>query len=349
MRKRILYFIICIPTVLLTACNVHEWFDEEDISGETISLHLKLSYDTNLTELEYVYDGEDVALEGLDEKYDNKMEAGIMRYIIRAYPTSTVSSSSDDYTEFIYTQDVTETYDYETTITLPVSDYTIMVWSDLVEEEGDTYFYDADDFSDIQLQGDYQGSNDYKDAFKGSVTIKISDTDGAATVYAIINMDRPLAKFEFITTDLSEFITKVQAELAEASAGTSDETKASLENYKAVFYFSNYTPISYDMFNDWVKDSTTGVQFESELISLSETEASMGFDYIIAYPDEETTVTVQIAIYDSDGTLRASTSSIGVPLRRDYHTIIRGEFLMTEASGGIGIDPDYGGDYNVYI
>ena len=38
---------------------------------------------------------------------------------------------------------------------------------------------------------------------------------------------------------------------------------------------------------------------------------------------------------------------IEVPLQRNRHTVIRGMFLMSEASGGVSINPEFDGDYNL--
>jgi hypothetical protein len=41
------------------------------------------------------------------------------------------------------------------------------------------------------------------------------------------------------------------------------------------------------------------------------------------------------------------TQPIEVPIRRSWHTILRGRFLMSEASGGVVIDPTFDGDFNL--
>jgi len=41
------------------------------------------------------------------------------------------------------------------------------------------------------------------------------------------------------------------------------------------------------------------------------------------------------------------TEPIEVPLKRSHHTIMTGMFLMSEASGGVTINPDFDGDHNL--
>ena len=102
--------------------------------------------------------------------------------------------------------------------------------------------------------------------------------------------------------------------------------------------WSNYT--------DKPVDSSTGVMFESTLRKLSESEASMGFDYVFVN-GKKSAVTVQIGIYDNEGTQLSLTEPIEVPLKRSHHTIMTGMFLMSEASGGVTINPDFDGDHNL--
>ena len=113
-----------------------------------------------------------------------------------------------------------------------------------------------------------------------------------------------------------------------------------------MFYYVGFMPNAYSLFTDKPVDSATGVLFESTLNSLSETEASVGFDYVFVN-GTESAVTVQIGIYDNEGTQLSLTEPIKVSLRRSHHTIMRGMFLMSETSGGISINPEFDGDYNL--
>ena len=77
----------------------------------------------------------------------------------------------------------------------------------------------------------------------------------------------------------------------------------------------------------------------------------------IYYPDEgqifvngkEAGVSVQIGLYDGEDRQIALSDPIDVSLRRSYHTILRGSFLMQQATGGIVINPDFDGNHNIVI
>lgn len=350
MRRLYLYLIIYMPLVLLTACDVHEWPD----TPENVTFRLKLRYEKEMTVWEHLYDGTEVTEQGLGDTYDNGREHGKIRYIIRAYPLTDKQRSAREYTrEFVFTKDIAEGYDHEATLDLAAGNYRIMVWSDLVENDGDTPYHDAGDFAEITLQGDHSGNNDYRDAFRGTGDISLT-ADVAEYVPGTleITMQRPLAKFEVITNDLTEFIQKEGLRItaknsgAESASGNDPATRVNVEDYKVAFHYVGFMPCAYSMFTDKPVDSSTGVMFQSALKGLNDREASLGFDYVFVN-GTESAITVQIGLYDKEGTRLSLTEPIRVPLRRNHHTVLRGKFLMSKASGGVTINPDFDGDHNL--
>ena len=204
--RKILYLIICLPIFLLSACDVHEWPE----TPEFVKLHLRLNYETDMTEWEHIYDGTSAIEQGLGDTYDNHQDYGQIRYIVRAYPKSEKQRASQTYTqEFVFTKDISEGYNHEVTLDILPGNYNIMVWSDLVQTNGNDHFHDASNFAEITLQGDHKGNTDHRDAFRGIGNISlIADIMEHTPDILDIVMQRPLAKFEFLTTDLKEFIDK---------------------------------------------------------------------------------------------------------------------------------------------
>ncbi len=339
-------------TIGITSCDVHEFPEIPESRAFQVNVNYHLE-STSFTEWEHLYDDDDVYEVGLGDKYQNIHNHGIVRYIIRAYPKSDKQRTMQDYVkEFVFTRDISDGYDCDFTLDLAPGNYTIMVWSDFIRYNGDSYFYNANNFSEITLQGEHCGNNDYRDAFRGTADVVLpADIFEHEAIVLDVHMQRPLSKYEFITTDLTEFINKEQTRAdakSKAQAGDDEDvtTRVSIEDYKVVFYYVGFMPNAYSIFTDKPVDSATGVLFESKLNSLSETEASVGFDYVFVN-GTESAVTVQIGIYDNEGTQLSLTEPIKVPLKRSHHTIMRGMFLMSEASGGISINPEFDGDYNL--
>ena len=346
--RKILYLIICLPILLLSACDVHEWPE----TPEFVKLHLRLNYETDMTEWEHLYDGTSVIEQGYGETYDNHRDYGKIRYIVRTYPVSEKMRTTSDYTqEFVFTKDISEGYDHEVTLDLLPGSYNVMVWSDLVQTSGDSHFHNADNFAEIRLQGDHKGNNDYRDAFRGTNNISlVADIMERLPDTLNVEMQRPLAKYEFLTTDLKEFINK-EFEYLQKEAATRGEvppTRVNTDDYKVVFYYSGFMPNTYNMNTDKPVDSQMGVLFESKLGILSENEASLGFDYVFVN-GKKSAVTVQIGLYDKEDRQLALSDPINVPLQRNHHTMLKGSFLMSQASGGITINPDFDGNHNILI
>ena len=346
--RKILYLIICLPILLLSACDVHEWPE----TPEFVKMYLRLNYETDMTEWEHLYDGAEVIEQGYGETYDNHRDYGKIRYIVRTYPVSEKMRTTSDYTqEFVFTKDISEGYDHEVTLDLLPGNYNVMVWSDLVQTSGDSHFHNADNFAEIRLQGDHKGNNDYRDAFRGSNNISlVADIMEHLPDTLDIAMQRPLAKFEFLTTDLKEFVNK-EFEYLQKEAATRGEvppTRVNTDDYKVVFYYSGFMPNTYNMNTDKPVDSKMGVLFESKLEILSENEASLGFDYVFVN-GKKSAVTVQIGLYDKEDRQLALSDPINVPLQRNHHTMLKGSFLMSQASGGITINPDFDGNHNILI
>lgn len=350
---RLLCDIACVLLMLLTACDVREWPELPKL----VPLSLRINYETDMTEWEYLYTNSELIEQENGKICDNHLSDGKIRYIVRAYPMlENVRTTLDYIQEFTFTKDVATGYNHEFTIELPSGNYNIMIWSDFVHTDRENSFYDVTNFAGIKLQGTHVGNSDYRDAFRGSGSIAlVADVMEHSTHTLDITMQRPLAKFEFITTDVLDFIDKEYARIASKSnsADATSEDKTStksmnIEDYKVVFYYVGFMPDTYSIYSDKPVDSSTGVMFESSLKKLTGSEASMGFDYVFVN-GKKSAVTIRIGIYDKDGVQLSMSNPVNVPLQRNRHTLLRGKFLMKNISGGIGIDPSYSGDYNIIL
>lgn len=326
----------------LSGCDVHEWPEKGGVP-----IKLRLNYETNLPLWEPPSDRAVGPGRG-------DLVQGKIRYIVRVYPKITVNNGNlpAHIDEFVFYKELGAGYNYETVLNLEPGDYTFVVWSDMLEADSNTPFYNANNFGEIVFFDKHRGNTDYRDAFRGRIDFSLTKdvvVNGGHTLD--IAMQRPLAKFEIITTDLVEFLKKDIKRLTEKAGDDnigvrSLESNLNIEDYKIGFHYIGFMPDAYSIFTDKPVDSSTGVVFMSKPKKLSETDVTLGFDYVFVNGGESF-VTVQLAVYDTNDELLSNTTAIKVPLKRSWHTIIRGNFLTTEASGGIDVDPEYEGDYNV--
>ncbi len=286
-----------------------------------------------------------------------------IRYVVKAFPKDVDLRSTYTAVEtFTFLRSARDGYDCTYTLDLPEGEYDIRVWADLVEpgKEGDR-FYNTANFTRISLQGEYRGNTDERDAFRGSCPIElISTIKETAPVEYIIDMVRPLAKFEFITTDFNEFIDKAiqdaqtkaeamaQENNQEIPGSRAETTRVNIDDYKVVFFYSGFMPNVFNHMTDKPVDSATGVTFVSSIKQLSEAEASLGFDYVFIN-SRATSVSVAVGLYDNEGELLAMSNPVAVPIQRSFHTIVRGRFLTQKTTGGMIIDPAFDDEFNVVL
>ena len=358
----------------ITSCAVHEW--PEPSPADVI---VNLDFDTQMPQYKVLNEeGTRASHDGRD--YD-------IRYTIAAYRLLQDGNYAEEpFLLKVFSKDEIEELDATFRFSIDEGSYRFYVWTDFVLAGTQSdYFYNTTNFRRISLQGTHEGNNDFRDAFSGSADLKVIRRGSKETPSTVtVQMRRPLAKFEFITTDLQEFITKtieamIRKEEAEAAAKagetkseggdnpeditptesdtkTDGDTKAGdtktpvvdLEKYMVVFFYSGYMPNAYNMMEGKPCDSATGVKFSSAISTIDNHDARLGFDYVFVN-GEESSVMVTVALYDEEGTQLSISRQIEVPIKRSMLTTVRGSFLMQNTGGGVAIDPGFEDEFNIYI
>lgn len=345
--------IYILAVALLFGCEVHQ-FPEPKSFGMILHLH----YEPDFYVWEHYYDpalgsispiapptgeGVDEAHPGTSSVYDNQATHGIMRIVVRVYPKGNL----DTYLrEFIFYRDIIEGkgYDCDVNLDIGAGNYDIAVWSDIKEDANNSYFYNSDNFRRVFIVNEhYLGNTDFRDGYRGRVEVELAHTQRVQEPeHREVTMRRPMGKYEFITTDLSEFLDRETTRRALS-------TRASAEDYRVVIAYPAFYPSSYSVISNRLENAATGFSYETRMTVTGENDASLGFDYVLINDIPDAGVLAEIGVYDMEGNQVAHSRQITVPLRRDHHTILRGAFLSTNASGGVGIDPGFDGDHNVVV
>ncbi len=339
MRTRILTLAICATLLTLATSCVHE-FPENDYPKRDITLTIK--HLQEWTETEMVITRQEA-------------EATICRYHIKAYP-----AGHDDIhvAEFVFFHSDLDRNDFTVNIQLSEGDYDLYCWSDYAGAEAQlSYFFDSSEFHNIIYAEPYNGNNELRDAFRGQVSFTVESTLKAEYHQDVeLVLERPFARYEFRASDISDFVDR-EVTRGNLSRGDqpSDTPPASIETrlpninqYRVKMIYSGYMPSKFDNFLNRPVDSSTGMSYDAKIAVLSEEEARLGFDHVMVN-GHESSVAVAMEIYDPDGELIGRTNTINVPTKRGRNTIVRGRFLTSMASGGVGIDPSYDGEFNVQI
>lgn len=335
-----------LPLSLLTACDVHEFPDQSPAA--TAPVVLDLSFDGEMPLHQVVEIQTRASVDPQD--YD-------LRYTVCIYRAAEDGTfGREEVSRLTVTKDDVADPDFRIETLLEEGFYRFIVWTDFVDAGTQTHkFFNTDRFAEIGVLTDgYAGASEFRDAFRGvtDATVQI----GESPCVIPVRMERPQARYSFVSTDLAEFLTRVQTRRsgrkasadapAETGAAPTDETTRSidLDEFRVVVRYTGYLPSAFNLFTDRTADAATGVQFESRITQESDSEANLGFDFVLVN-DEESSVQVALEIYDRDGTRLSATQPFDIPLMRGRHTIVRGNFLTSEASGGIGISPGFDGDW----
>ncbi len=338
--KRLAKYIVCLLLLPLftTTCAVHEWPEPAEAP-----LKIKLNFRTDLPLfMEIPYSTK--ATEGSD--YD-------IRYQIRAYHLSDNGTVGETpLASFTYTVPFSENLNFEKEIQIAEGNYRFIVWCDYVKRGSiaDLYHNTAD-FKKIYLQGEHTANTDFRDAFIGEQDFNVVRSGSWVEPEVVyVEMERPLAKFIFITTDLEEFIDRQTEEMLKnqtpGKPGDAPEIKP--EDYYVVFKYPIYMAYMFDALQDKPIDSKEGVTFKSQIVPLDAKEASLGFDYYMVN-GKESLAQVGLDIYNKENKLLSSVDLVNVRIVRSKHTIVKGKFLTQQASGGVTINPDFNGNHNIFI
>lgn len=335
--------ILAIVALLISGCAVHEWPD----TPEKFNLCLDLQYSTQMTLWHHTAEGSDITEVGEGPTIDSKLANGYMRYNIKAYPSGAMRNRNlEAVEEFTFIREIADTYNSVEQITLPAGEYDIVVWCDFMKSINDDPFYNTNRFTSITAQKENTGSNNYSDAFRGnaSTTVVVDIIDKAPDTIKV-EMQRPLAKIEFISNDLSLFFKNQQLTLDVNDVAAKS---ALLEEYSVICNYIGYMPNTYNIITDKHTDSAVGVNFKSDIRVLESAEASIAFDYVLVN-DRQGFITIQLTLLDKDGQPISFSEVMDVPIKRDYHTIVRGKFLTGKSSGGIGVDPSFDDEFNIVL
>ena len=359
----VMSLLVCM-LAFMSSCDVHQFPEPQspdvpetpgkpdipDLPDETVMVPLHLVYMPHFYVWEHFYDPKLGKIQeiypddmtypnhpGTTSLYDNTLTEGVMDVHVKAYLDN---SSSPLLMEKTFTIDLEGgIYDDYVSIELPVNTaYKIGVWSHFREHSEAPHFYDPSDFNKVKIIPDnYRGNTDYRDAFSGDIKV---NTFGEISDAYEVPMTRPMGKFEMVTIDLSEFLDR-------ETTRRSLSTRASADDYNLIVSFSYYYPSSYSLFDDRLENSSSGVSFQTKMTVTGVSEASLGFEYVMLNDISDAAVQARVDIYDPNYTHVAGSTTLTIPMKRDTHTLLRGAFLSEQNEGGVGIDPDFEGDFNV--
>ncbi len=334
--------VVALVLLSLSACNVHEWPEAE----AKAQIKLNFDFNTDIDEYLTIYADQGRASRS-PEDYD-------VRYVVKAHLyVNDEDYIEEPYAQWTFTRDDVDDLNTSTTIELEPAKYKIMVWTDFVPQgTAEDKFYNPSKFNHINMTAEYDGNNDFRDAFMGvqDLEVDFSNLSYNNQLESTVIMNRPLAKYYFVTTDVEEFASRYfeQHSTKGDPSAIIGPDQIDYSKLRIKFNYTGYLPCVFNMHTNRPIDSMTGVTFESDITDISGNEATLGFDYILVN-GRESSVAVSVALIDTDGTVISMSSTINVPLVRGKYTIVKGKFFTQNEQSGVGINPDFDGDHNIII
>lgn len=366
LRNIYIYFASLLMVLLTVECDVHEFpgiQEPEPPAPGSPKLELRITLNSadwqDLTTIEYGTESSTTQSRG-SRAMNHKMRFSVSvfdDYTDARAATRTLRASR------VFAIDEPATLaevDQLVDLDLPEGEYIALAWIDYVDADhpDSDLYYSTSDLSNISILGDdHPGNSHYREAFRGSVRFAVDAEGNALDIesrteiqYIPLVAERPMARFEFITTDLNEFvkdnINKYSTEGELAAGGT---VGPNLDDYIVVFRYTSYMPSVYNCHQNRPVDSDLGIYFHGHMQQINQTDAVLGFDHVFVN-GTETNVQVALDVYHArTGELLVTTSTVTVPLKRNHHTTVRGKFLTTNAGSGVTINTAFDGQYNVQI
>ncbi len=323
-------WIALLPFLLLFSGCVHEL--PVGLSDVEVNLHLQFDYE--LPQYKIV----DLASKNDTEPAVYPYDA---RYHVWVFPVVPEGESLPDAVRvpvlsYSFTGGEVEQLDRDVPIGLPRGQWDVLVWTDFVPDGSSAdWFWDTSSPAAITVRSEHLGGNDFRTAYGGRLRI---DTRGYLTgdahMDAVVPMERPVAKFNFVSADLNRF--------REMYPG------ADILHYSVEFAYNGFMASVYNLFTDRTVDSKQGQRFSSAFTVSESGDVQMGFDYVLV-GTRETSVEMNLALYGPSGESLGGTSAVFVPLLRSHLTTVRGNFLSGSSQSGVAIDPAFDGDMNIYV
>lgn len=331
MKKR--YYLLFLFIILLTGC-VHDYpgmtaDGEEGVDPTLVQVNTEVTLDLELVPLEIIT--------GKARSGTTKAAADTYRrrFIIEARRDGKVAQR-----QVTVPEEAEESGSGK--ITLPINlklhalEYTLAVWTDYVAAgtEADLY-YNTEDLQQVSCTTPYTGNTPYRDCLYGTVLLDLRDyrNEWNAKVQVQVDMVRPLAQYEIIATDVKDFLAESQRQRETGTA------------HSVTFSYGFYFPLGFNVLTGKPQNSQMNVAFTAPLTVPDDgrEEYTIGTDFIFVN-GEESYVPLEIRIADSDGYVVSLTTGLNVPYQRGHLTTLRGRFLTSKVSPGVGINPDFDDD-----
>ena len=258
--------------------------------------------------------------------------------------------------DLVYRETIITTEDHltdviERSFSLHALHYKVLVWQDLTDSaspEADYWFYTSPLTAIKVFEKDlYVGGHDSKQVSSAGQEVDLTPymDDWNIRLDVEVPLIRPESKYILVSTDLQKFTKSYIANYPTKADLTPEQI---FENCTMRVVYNGYLPTGYNVSTGLLNDSQGGYGYNFKVKTIGNEAAIVAFDYVLTGPSP-TSVNVGMVLYGEDGAVLNTVSSVNVPLTRNKITVVKGEYLTREYGGGVGIDSDFDGEFNIII
>lgn len=340
-RLRFIFLAINLAALALCSCSKVHQFPEEgrEVDPTDIGTRIDVSFKVEL-------EGYDIITKAglLDEQAADYDRRFVVSIFTNEYDAQLVESH-------VVTRSVEDVSDLIIETKLHTRKYKVVVWMDYVKKGTDTDLYylcsNGTALNAIhQPSADkYTAGSDFKDAqtFMSEIDLTTYAGQWYGSITIPAPLSRPIAKITLLANDLAKFADQI------GYTGTLEELA---DQITLDFSYDGYYPTGFNAVTGRLNDSQTGYGFKSLAsypYTLEEQDYSrLGFDYVFVN-GETSSVTLSVRIRFKDGRLINEVGNVVVPITRGRETVIIFKFFTKDYVPGIGIDPGFDGEYDVYV
>lgn len=327
---------------LFVACDmVHEFpVPGKEIDPTEIETSIKIDCKVQLTGYNVVSKGSEFSSDDI---------AGFdRRYIVTIRSDESIDTLVESH---IITRDVVDTSSLIIETKLQARKYKLVVWMDYVKKGTQTdLFYNTSNGAALNrihqpAPDKYVAGSVFKDAQTFVSDLDLTPYAGQwyADVVVPAPLYRPVAKITVLANDLAEYASSI---------GYHGSLSDFAEQISIEFSYDGYYPTGFNAHTGKLNDSEVGYGFNSMgsyPYSFEKKDFTrIGFDYVFVN-GESSSVTVSVKIKSQSGQLINLVDNIVIPVKRGEETVVFYKFFTKEYVPGIGINPGFDGEFDVYV
>lgn len=327
MKKFLLMTAIAASAMLWTGCTLTQEPKGQGVDPTQVNVEVAVDLSLSLPDNEGAY--ADLVPEVTDEF--------TRRFVVEAVlPDGTVAQRQVSYESVV--EGKTD-YSLQTKFRLNARQYKLLVWSDYVktEEKENNLYYDISSLTPVMPQGNYVGNNERKDCFRGCADLDLRKyrDEWAANVALDVELQRPVGRYEIVTTDLGAFRQRLADGLI---SGSEFSVRVRYADYRATAYnvLQNVPKnfLSYLFYKTNLKNEN----WEGDQASLR-----LGFDYCFVDAGENgSKIPVEIEVLNEKNQ-QVSRTVLSLPVVQGYNTVVSGRFMTGTDNGSVSVDTAYDG------